>query len=93
MMPAIGVDSQGFADAEFLHHNETQTVRRAVRLVPMLLEIVERGSFLIRCRPVNARELFRIETPAERSRLRVTDLAGESNRFSDHVIGRQKRVG
>jgi len=49
----IGVDGQGFADVEFLHHHETQAVGDAVGFVPMLLEVLERGPLLIRRRPMN----------------------------------------
>jgi hypothetical protein len=83
----IGVDGQRFADAEFLHHNKAQAVRHAVSLVPMLLEMVERGSLLIWRRPVNARELLRIETLAEGGRPLVADRASQGDRFGDHMVG------
>jgi len=89
----IGVDGQCFLDVQLLHDHETEAIREAIRLVPVSFEIIERRTLLIRCGPVNARELLAVQLVADPYRLFVSDFACECNRFSDYVIRRQERVG
>lgn len=58
------------------------------RLVP--LEISEGGSLFILARPMDSRQLLRVELLADSRRFGVVRLECQRDRFRNHVIGRQE---
>lgn len=91
-MSKVGVDGERFADAEFFHDDETETVDEAICLVLMFLEVVERRSFFVRRGPMDTGEFFRVELLTQCRGLVVPDLQRERNRLGDDVIRRQEMI-
>ena len=91
-MHEVRVHSQGFADAQLLHDDETEAVHGAVRLIPVSFEVLEGGSFLIGSGPVDAGQLFAVELITQPRGIFVADLASERDRFGDDVVRGEKVI-
>jgi len=91
-MREVGVDRQGLADPELLHHDETQTIHQAVRLIGMTLEVLECCVLFVGRRSVDRGDFFPVQLVAQARRLLVADLARQRDRLRDDVIGRHEMV-
>ena len=92
-MREIGIDGQGLAYTDLLHHDEAQAVHKAVRLVVVSLEVVESKSLFVRAGPMYTCELLPVELLTQSGRLCVTDFPRQRDRFSNDVIGCQEMLG
>src|SRR6266545_7747836 len=88
----VRIDCQRLADSELLHHDKTQAVHEAVRLVAVALEVLERGAFFVRRRPVDRCDLLAVQLLTQTRGSLMADLARQRDRLGHDMVRRHEMI-